>query len=60
MSPGDLPGGPVVKNLPSNAGNLGVIPGWGTNSLHAAGQLSLHMAATETYASRPCSTTRSP
>ena len=24
---GDLPGGPVVKNLPGNAGNTGSIPG---------------------------------
>ena len=27
---GDSPGGPVVKNLPSNAGDLGSIPGQGT------------------------------
>ena len=26
----DFPGGPVVKNLPSNAGDLGSIPGLGT------------------------------
>ena len=26
----DLPGGPVVKSLPSNAGNVGLIPGQGT------------------------------
>ena len=26
----DFPGGPVVKNLPSNAGNMGSIPGQGT------------------------------
>ena len=26
----DFPGGPVVKNLPSSTGNMGVIPGWGT------------------------------
>ena len=37
-----LPGGPVVENLPSNAGDVGLIPGWGTKILHAAGQLSLH------------------
>ena len=24
-----LPGGPVVKNPPANAGNMGLIPGWG-------------------------------
>ena len=26
---GDLPGGPVVKNLSANAGDTGSIPGWG-------------------------------
>ena len=26
----DFPGGPVVRNLPCNAGNVGSIPGWGT------------------------------
>ena len=26
---GDSPGGPVVKNLPANAGNMGAIPGSG-------------------------------
>ena len=24
----DFPGGPVVKNLPCNAGDAGLIPGW--------------------------------
>ena len=27
---GDFPGGPVVKNLPCDAGNEGLIPCWGT------------------------------
>ena len=26
----DLPGGPTVKNLPFNSGNMGSIPGQGT------------------------------
>ena len=26
----DLPGGPVIKNPPCNAGNMGSVPGWGT------------------------------
>ena len=39
---GDFPGGPVVKNLPSNAGDAGSIPGQGTKIPHAAGQLSAH------------------
>ena len=36
----DVPGAPVVKNLPSNAGGLGSIPGWGTKMPHVRGQLS--------------------
>ena len=37
----DFPGGPVVKNLPSNAGDTGSIPGRGAKIPRAAGQLSL-------------------
>ena len=37
----DFPGGTVVKNLPSNEGDVGSSPGWGTKIPHAAGQLSL-------------------
>ena len=36
----DFPGGPVVKNSPSNSGDVGLIPGQGTKILYAAGQLS--------------------
>ena len=43
----DLPGGPVVKNLPSNAGDAGLIPGWGTKIPHAMGQLSSRATTTE-------------
>ena len=32
---GDVPGGPVVENLPSNAGNVVSIPGRGTKMLCA-------------------------
>ena len=32
----DFPGGPVVENPPSNAGDMGSIPGWGTQILQAA------------------------
>ena len=42
----DFPGGPVVKNLPSNAGDVGSNLGRGTEIPHALGQLS------------PCATTR--
>ena len=43
----DFSGGPVVKNPPSNAGDVGSIPGRGTKIPHAAGQLSLCAATTE-------------
>ena len=36
----DFPHGTVVKNSPSNAGDVGLIPGCGTKILHAMGQLS--------------------
>ena len=29
----DLPGGPVVKNLPANAGDTGLIPGLGRSHI---------------------------
>ena len=48
MNGWDFPGGPVVKNLPSNAGDAGSILGQGTKIPHVAGQLS------------PCATTREP
>ena len=44
---GDFPGGPVVKNPPSNAGDMGSIPGQGTKIPHAAGQLSQRARTTE-------------
>ena len=37
---GDFPGGPVVKNLLSKAGEVGLIPGRGTKIPHAIEQLS--------------------
>ena len=43
---GDFPGGPVVKNLPSNAGDVVSIPGQRTEVPYATGQLSLHAATT--------------
>ena len=36
----DFPGGPVVKNLPYNAGDVGLIPGQVTKIPNAAGQQS--------------------
>ena len=43
----DFPGGPVVKNLPSSAGNTGSSPGRGTKIPHAAGQVSPRARTTE-------------
>ena len=34
---GDVPGGPVVKNLPSNIGDEDPILGWGTKIPHSMG-----------------------
>ena len=47
MGLADFPGGPVVKNLPSNAEDTGSIPGRGTKIPHVAGQLSLHATTRE-------------
>ena len=44
---GDFPGGPVAKNPPSNAWDMGSIPGQGTKIPHAAGLLSPHAATRE-------------
>ena len=38
---GDFPGGPVVKNLPANAGDVGWIPEWGTKIPQASEERSL-------------------
>ena len=43
----DFPGGPVVKNLPSSAGDVDSIPGQGTKIPHATGQLSPRATSTE-------------
>ena len=43
----DFPGGPVVKNPPSNAGDTGSIPGQRTKIPHASGQLSPPAATSE-------------
>ena len=44
---GDLPGGPVVKNLPHKAGDSGLLSGRGAKTPHAVGHLSLPAAITE-------------
>ena len=43
----DFPGGPVVKNLPCNAGDVCSLPGQGTKISHAMEQLGLHATAGE-------------
>ena len=37
----DFPGGPLVKNPPSNAGDVGSIPGQETKIQHGMAQLSI-------------------
>ena len=44
---GDFPGGPMVKNLPSNTEDTGSIPGQGIKIPHAKGQLSLCVTTRE-------------
>ena len=43
----DFPGGPMVKNPPSNAGDMGSNLGRGTKIPHGAGQLSPRATTTE-------------
>ena len=43
----DFSGGPTVKNPPYNGGDSGSIPGQGTKSPRAAGQLSPRATTTE-------------
>ena len=50
---GDFPGDPMVKNLPSNAGDTGSILGRGTKSPHSLGQLSTQATTSEKPRPRP-------
>ena len=50
----DFPGGPVVKNLPCNAGDVGLNPSWGTRIPHVMEQLSPSSATTEPAPSEAC------
>ena len=47
---GNFPSGPVVKNLPCNAGDAGLIPGGRTKIPYATEQLSLQAKITEAHA----------
>ena len=50
-----VPGGPVIKNLPANAGNMGSNPGLEGSHLPTK-QLSLQVTTTEALVPRVCST----
>ena len=58
---GEFPGGPVVKNPPSNSGDLGSTPGWGSKIPPAMGQLNLsaecHNKRYRMSQLRPCTAT---
>ena len=53
-----LPWQPVVKNLSSNAGDVGASPGQGTRIPHAAGQLSPPTATEDAMMKIPHATTK--
>ena len=50
----------MVKNLPSNAGDAGSIPGQGTKIPHAAGQLSPRARSEERRVGKECRSRWSP
>lgn len=43
----EFSGGPVVKDQPSDAEDIGSIPGWGIEIPHATGQQSLCITTAE-------------
>ena len=47
MVSGDFLGGPAVKNPPTDAGDVGLIPAPGTRIPRAVGQLSARATTTE-------------
>ena len=50
----DFSGGPGVKNLPSNSGDVDSVPGWGTKIPLAKGQISPHSATIEPMRPEAC------
>ena len=58
-SVGDFPGGPVVKNPPCNAGDMGSIPGRGTKIPHARERVSPHSGTTDAVHNSGVSDSRS-
>ena len=55
-----FPGGPVVKNLPANAGDTNSILGLGSRIPHSMGQLSLCTTITEPKLKSPWAATTKP
>ena len=49
---GDIPGGPVIKNPPFSAGDLGSIPDRGTKTPYTSGQLSPSATTKEVHTSQ--------
>ena len=47
----DFSGGSVFKNPPSEAGDVGLIPGWGDKIPHTTGQLSPPAVTRESFSS---------
>ena len=48
IHPRDFSGGPLIRSLPCNAGNISSIPGQGTKIAYAKEQLSLLTTTRET------------
>ena len=48
----DFPGGSVVKILPSNAGGVGLIPGWGDKIPHASWPKSQNLKKQDQYCNK--------
>jgi len=56
----DFPCDPMVRNLPSNAGDMGLIPGQGSEIPQAIQQLSLRATSKDPTSTTkiPCATTK--
>ena len=62
MQTGTFLSGPEVKNLPCNAGDVGLILGGGTKIPHATGQLNPRTPSTESASHKEsqCSAAKDP
>ena len=54
-----FPGGPVVKNLPTNVGDTGSIPGWGRSHM-LWGHMKLVCPRSPCFTAKEATTMRSP